>query len=172
MSAYSTATTQWGTLTFGLVAGESGLSRVILPYEWQDPAHPAHRYPVDRQFLRPWLDQFDAYWANELVGWVGPLDFHGTAFQTKVWQALQDILPGSVQTYGEVARRLGNSRAVRAVASAIAHNPLPIIVPCHRVIGARSTLIGYQGGLNLKEKLLRHEGVHHINPTGHARFAF
>jgi O-6-methylguanine DNA methyltransferase len=172
MSNYWTATTSWGNCTFGLVARESGLVRVVLPHEWENPAHPARGYPVDRQRLKPWLDQFDAYWAGESVCWTGSIDCEGTVFQRMVWQALRDIGPGFVETYGALAQRVGRPRAVRAVAGAVAHNPLPIILPCHRVIGARGTLTGYRGGLDLKAKLLRHEGIHPINPTGSARFAF
>ena len=81
----------------------------------------------------------------------------GTEFQAQVWKALRQIPPGHTQTYGELAGRLGRAQAARAVGHANALNPVAIIVPCHRVIGASSALTGYAGGLARKEWLLRHE---------------
>jgi methylated-DNA-[protein]-cysteine S-methyltransferase len=81
----------------------------------------------------------------------------GTEFQAQVWKALRQIPPGHTQTYGELAARLGRAQAARAVGHANALNPVAIIVPCHRVIGASSALTGYAGGLARKEWLLRHE---------------
>jgi methylated-DNA-[protein]-cysteine S-methyltransferase len=81
----------------------------------------------------------------------------GTEFQARVWKALRQIPAGHTQTYGELAARLGRAQAARAVGHANALNPVAIIVPCHRVIGASSALTGYAGGLARKEWLLRHE---------------
>lgn len=81
----------------------------------------------------------------------------GTEFQAQVWKALREIPVGHTQTYGELATRLGRALAARAVGHANALNPVAIIVPCHRVIGASSALTGYAGGLARKEWLLRHE---------------
>jgi methylated-DNA-[protein]-cysteine S-methyltransferase len=81
----------------------------------------------------------------------------GTEFQEQVWKALREIPVGHTQTYGELAARLGRAQAARAVGHANALNPVAIIVPCHRVIGASSALTGYAGGLARKEWLLRHE---------------
>ena len=83
----------------------------------------------------------------------------GTPFQRAVWKALVDIAPGSTQTYGELTRALGKPQAARAVGLANGSNPVAIVVPCHRVIGASGTLTGYAGGLHRKEWLLRHEGA-------------
>lgn len=83
----------------------------------------------------------------------------GTAFQQRVWQALRAIAPGETVTYGALAERLGDPRAVRAVAAANGANPLPLFVPCHRVIAADGTLWGYAGGLPMKQWLLQHEGA-------------
>ena len=87
-----------------------------------------------------------------------PLHPVGTAFRMKVWAALQQIPYGQTITYGELARRVGNERGSRAVGGANHHNPISIIIPCHRVIGTDGSLTGYGGGLDMKEALLRLEG--------------
>ncbi len=78
----------------------------------------------------------------------------GTDFQRRVWAALLEIPWGETATYGELARRIGSPRAVRAVGQANHHNPIPILIPCHRVVGADGGLAGYRGGMELKKKLL------------------
>lgn len=83
----------------------------------------------------------------------------GTAFQAKVWQTLRSIPPGTVMSYGELAHHLGNPAAVRAVGTTNSLNPISIVLPCHRVIGANGSLTGYAGGLARKRWLLEHEGV-------------
>lgn len=88
-----------------------------------------------------------------------PLVLEGTAFQKKVWQALCKIPYGTVWSYGDLAREIGNPKAVRAVGGANHKNPVSIIVPCHRVIGSDGSLTGYGGGLDKKEFLLRLEGA-------------
>lgn len=88
-----------------------------------------------------------------------PLAAAGTPFQRRVWSALRDIDYGTTISYGELARRIENPRAVRAVGLANGRNPISIIVPCHRVIGANGTLTGYGGGLDRKRWLLSHESA-------------
>ena len=84
----------------------------------------------------------------------------GTAFQQQVWQELRRIQYGDTASYGQIARRVGNPRAVRAVGHANGRNPISIIVPCHRVVGSDGTLTGYAGGLAAKQWLLSHEAKH------------
>ena len=84
----------------------------------------------------------------------------GTPFQRAVWQALQRIPYGRTSTYGEIARDIGNPKAVRAVGAAIGQNPHTIVVPCHRVVGANGSLTGFSGGLERKQHLLHHEATH------------
>ena len=86
-----------------------------------------------------------------------PLTPQGTDFQRSVWRELQNIPYGRTISYGELARRIGHSNASRAVGAANGANPIPIVIPCHRVIGANGKLTGFGGGLALKEKLLAHE---------------
>lgn len=101
--------------------------------------------------------QLDAYFAGRLTAFDLPLAPQGTAFQITVWRALRAIPFGETISYGELARRIGRPQASRAVGHANARNPISIIVPCHRVIGADSSLTGYAGGLDRKRMLLAHE---------------
>lgn len=105
--------------------------------------------------------QLDAYFAGDLRAFAVPLDLQGTAFQRDVWATLRAIPYGETTTYGELATRLGGPGRVRAVAGAIARTPVPIVIPCHRVVGADGSLTGYLGGLQRKEALLslEHAGV-------------
>lgn len=86
-----------------------------------------------------------------------PINLKGTPFQVKVWKSLQDVPYGETKTYKEIAQMIGNPKAVRAVGSANNKNPVPIVIPCHRVIGSSGSLVGYGGGLDKKEILLSHE---------------
>lgn len=89
-----------------------------------------------------------------------PLDFsRGTEFQRTVWQALQSIPAGQTRSYGEIARLMGRPRAGRAVGGACGTNPIPVLVPCHRVLAANQMLGGFSGGLDWKRRLLEREGI-------------
>lgn len=103
--------------------------------------------------------QLAAYFAGELTAFDLPLAARGTPFQERVWAALRDIPFGRTISYAELARRIGDPRATRAVGLANGRNPLSIVVPCHRVIGADGSLTGYGGGLARKRWLLGHEGA-------------
>ncbi|MFB8175412.1 methylated-DNA--[protein]-cysteine S-methyltransferase [Streptomyces sp. NPDC055966] len=112
--------------------------------------------------FRAAADQLGAYFAGELTVFRLPLAAHGTVFRQRVWAALDEVPYGSTVTYGEIATRIGASRAaVRAVGGAIGANPLLIVRPCHRVIGADGSLTGYAGGLDRKVLLLTLEGALH-----------
>jgi methylated-DNA-[protein]-cysteine S-methyltransferase len=105
-------------------------------------------------------DALEAYFAGDIaalaeIAWATA----GTPFQQKVWTALTDIPAGTTTSYGAIAARIGAPKAVRAVGLANGANPIPIVVPCHRVIGANGTLTGYGGGLERKSWLLAHEGA-------------
>jgi methylated-DNA-[protein]-cysteine S-methyltransferase len=101
--------------------------------------------------------QLDAYFAGQRTEFDLPLRPHGTEFQLAVWRKLLDIPFGETISYAELARRVGNPNASRAVGHANSRNPISIIVPCHRVIGADKSLTGYAGGLERKRALLAHE---------------
>lgn len=102
--------------------------------------------------------ELDAYFAGDLQNFTTPIHLEGTAFRKTVWQALCTIPYGETISYKELAIRIGNPAAIRAVGGANHHNPISILVPCHRVIGANGKLVGYGGGMHVKEFLLRHEG--------------
>ncbi len=101
--------------------------------------------------------QLRAYFAGELRRFDVPLELAGTEFQVAAWQALADIPYGTTISYGEQARRIGRPRAVRAVGAANGRNPLPIVLPCHRLLGADGSLVGFGGGLARKRLLIEHE---------------
>ncbi|MEM6707159.1 MAG: methylated-DNA--[protein]-cysteine S-methyltransferase [Pseudomonadota bacterium] len=103
--------------------------------------------------------QLSAYFAGDLNQFELELEPRGTAFQCAVWNALRAIPFGETRSYGELAQAIGRPKAVRAVGAANGANPLPIVVPCHRVIGANGTLTGFGGGLRAKQWLLAREGV-------------
>ena len=111
----------------------------------------------DVPVLKLAAEQLKSYFAGLLDHFDLPLAFRGTEFQNKVWSELTKIPFGQTISYGELARRVGNPQASRAVGLANGKNPIAIIVPCHRVIGANGTLTGYGGGLPRKKKLLELE---------------
>jgi len=136
-----------------LVAGETGLREI----QFMNDHHSAHAEPEWRAHaaaLKEPIRQLRAYFAGELEEFDLALAPQGTPFQQKVWSNIRKIPYGETTTYGEVARRIGNPNASRAVGLANGSNPIPIIIPCHRVIGANGKLTGYGGGLPIKEKLL------------------
>jgi methylated-DNA-[protein]-cysteine S-methyltransferase len=105
-------------------------------------------------------EQVLAYFSGELTQFDLPLRLDGTAFQRRVWEGLGAIPYGQTISYGELARRIGNPKACRAVGLASGRNPVAVIVPCHRLIGADGTLTGFGGGLDRKRWLLEHEAAH------------
>ena len=118
----------------------------------------------DNPLLRDTVNQLTAYFSARLRQFDLPLDLStGTAFQQAVWQALSKIPLGQTQSYGAMARQLNKPTASRAVGAAVGRNPISIVVPCHRVLGAAGHMTGYAGGLWRKEALLALEG--HLPPT-------
>lgn len=107
--------------------------------------------------LKEAISQLNEYFYGKLDKFSIPLDLKGTSFQLKVWKELQKIPFGSTITYLEIAKKLGNIQTLRAVGGANASNPIPVIIPCHRVIGHNGKLVGYAGGLKRKKWLLEHE---------------
>jgi O-6-methylguanine DNA methyltransferase len=104
--------------------------------------------------------QLDLYFKGRPVLFRFKADLgHGTAFQKKVWEKLSEILPGQMVTYGMLAKEIGRPKAFRAVGQAVGANPLPIIIPCHRVIASNGSLGGFAWGVNIKRKLLSIEGI-------------
>lgn len=116
--------------------------------------------PPDTPLLRETVRQLNAYFDGTLRVFALPIRLTGTVFRRRCWEALCAIPYGETISYGEQARRIGQPSAVRAVGGANHHNPIAIVVPCHRVIGADGTLTGYGGGLDAKAWLLQHERQH------------
>jgi len=105
------------------------------------------------------IEQLSRYFNGKLARFTCPTDFHGTPFQIRVWKELIKISYGTTMSYKQLARRVGSSRGFQALGRANASNPLPIIVPCHRVLGANGSLVGYSSGVKTKEFLLKLEGA-------------
>ncbi len=116
--------------------------------------------PPQTPLLAECARQLEAYFAGTLRSFDLPLNVTGTAFRTKVWNALRTIPYGETRSYGQLAAMIGAPAASRAVGGANHHNPICIIVPCHRVIGADGSLTGYGAGLDMKQWLLEHERKH------------
>jgi methylated-DNA-[protein]-cysteine S-methyltransferase len=136
-----------------LAADELGL-REILFVNGRHPAKPKTSWKGDPTPLHETIRQLHAYFAGELENFDLQLAPEGTPFQLGVWRSLCDIPYGKTISYGELASRIGNPKASRAVGLANGSNPIPIVIPCHRVIGSNGKLTGYGGGLPIKEKLL------------------
>jgi len=113
----------------------------------------------DTETLAPALTQLREYFSRVRREFDLPLDARGTPFQKEVWAQVARIPYGATTTYGQIARRTGRPRAARAVGAAMGANPLPLLVPCHRVIGARGSLTGYAAGLEVKAALLQLENA-------------
>lgn len=114
-------------------------------------------------FIKEVHKELEEYFKGTRKTFQLPLALKGTPFQKKVWQALMAIPYGETMTYKQVAEAIGNPKACRAVGMANNRNQIPIIIPCHRVIGSSGKLVGYAGGLHIKEKLLEMEENKHAN---------
>ncbi len=153
---YDILETQLGPL---LVAGDDdGVRQVIFQDGSRRKAIPP-QWTLDRQAAGEAVRQLSAYFAGELRRFTLSLSPEGTPFQQEVWRRLLQVPYGATVSYGRIAEGIGRPTASRAVGMANGRNPIPVIIPCHRVIGASGALTGYAGGLHLKEGLLRIEGV-------------
>jgi methylated-DNA-[protein]-cysteine S-methyltransferase len=121
------------------------------------PAVPDAEWVPSLLELKPVVDQLESYFCGTTTRFDLPLDLAGTEFQLKTWRALRAIPYGQTRTYGQIGKALGQPGAARAVGLANHQNPVPIVVPCHRVVGADGSLTGYGGGLPRKRRLLELE---------------
>jgi methylated-DNA-[protein]-cysteine S-methyltransferase len=151
MICYTTMESPVGELLLGgdecglrLVSFENGKHALRVRPEWKE----------DRAVFGKVIQQLRGYFAGELQEFDLPLAVEGTEFQLRVWQSLRTIPYGETISYGQLAERIGNPKAARAVGLANGSNPIAIIIPCHRVIGNDGSLTGFGGGLSTKKKLL------------------
>ena len=137
-----------------LIAGDEAGLRFVLFGRGRHEVHPKPDWEPDRGALTEAISELTAYFSGKLRDFTIPVAPEGTPFQQRVWAALQGITYGETISYGELARRIGNPKAVRAVGLANGSNPISIVIPCHRVIGSNGSLVGYGGGLPVKQALL------------------
>lgn len=149
-----------------VAAGPSGICRISFPvgmtghwFPWFDRYFSAVPKTGDHPLIRTFETQLEEYLSSRRKTFELAIDLRGTDFQLTVWKRLVAIPYGTTITYGEVARELGIPGGSRAIGNASGRNPLPIVVPCHRVIGSTGQLVGFGGGIGLKEKLLELEGA-------------
>lgn len=146
-----------------IICSEKGLLRITLP-GWQGPVeklietwYPESKPLQDSQILMKAVSQLSAYFEGHLQQFDLPLDLRVTPFQEKVLDQVRQVPFGSTKTYGDIAKSIGDSNASRAVGMANNRNPLPIVIPCHRIVGSGGKLVGYAGGLEGKRRLLAFE---------------
>lgn len=120
-------------------------------------------FQTDGPFTQQMAQELQSYFSGQLKAFSTPLSPYGTAFQKSVWQAIYEVPFGETATYGQLAIRIGNPKASRAIGGATGKNPIPIVVPCHRIVGSNGALTGFSapGGLKTKVKLLQMEGIHY-----------
>ena len=148
---YTHVDTPIGKLT--VVAGGTGIRRIL----WDGEAPPEDAVEGHSDLLDAAVTQIREYFTGNRTTFDLPLDLGGTPFQEKVWRELGSIPFGTTISYGEQARRIGRPQAAPAVGAANGRNPVPVVLPCHRVIGSGGALTGFGGGLDTKRTLLRHE---------------
>jgi methylated-DNA-[protein]-cysteine S-methyltransferase len=146
-----------------VLVSSNGVKKIFLnPQKVIKELSSATKLRSDDPYLFGIFNQLKEYFAGTRKVFDVPLDVYGTVFQKKVWNELQKIPYGKTISYKTLSEKLGDIKAIRAVGKANGQNPVAIIIPCHRVIGADGSLIGYAGGLDIKEKLLHLEGA--LNP--------
>jgi len=141
-----------------LVGGGNKLEFIGFP-RGKSVISPDSEWRHDEKRFSDTLFQLDRYFNRSLTRFSLDYSLTGTPFQRRVWRELARVPYGTTISYGELARRIGNASAARAVGMANAKNPLPIVIPCHRVIGKNGTLTGFGGGLDVKHQLLALEGL-------------
>lgn len=140
----------------GAAFGDDGKLIQLIRFHGAPPPSPGGPVPKSLPYLKR---QLEAYFSGNLRDFNIPFRVEGTDFQRRVWNELLKIPYGQAVSYLELARRLGDEKCIRAAARANGANPISILIPCHRVIGSDGSLVGYGGGLDMKEFLLRLEGV-------------
>lgn len=165
MSTFVSFHPMWGW--FSVSCTPEGAAQITLP---TFQGKPAEKQTVAPDYARDLIQKLHSYLDGEAVSFVDyPLDLGGlSSFTRKVLAACRQIPYGEVRSYGQLALQVGSPRACRAVGQVMARNPLPLVVPCHRVVGARGSLGGFGGGLELKRRLLTLEGIN-VDLLGHGK---
>jgi methylated-DNA-[protein]-cysteine S-methyltransferase len=156
MRHYTTFTCELGTVT--IQCGQRGVTGVWFENQTSLPNDLGRESPTHPILIKT-KQQLEEYFSCQREGFDLPLEYCGTPFQQAVWQQLIQIPFGETRSYQEIAIAIGNPKAVRAVGAANGKNPISVIVPCHRVIGASGKLTGYAGGIDRKQKLLQIEKI-------------
>lgn len=156
---YDTYDSPLGTIY--IVVDEIGVRRIILfENEWLEYRNKYNNIKQDRRLCNNVIRELDEYFNKERREFQVSLSIEGTEFRKKVWEALMNIPYGEVRSYSQIAEAIGNPKAIRAVGQANRANLLPIIIPCHRVVGKSGELMGYAGNkISVKKFLLELEGV-------------
>jgi methylated-DNA-[protein]-cysteine S-methyltransferase len=153
---HTTVATPLGTLT--IAARDAAITGIYFPHHWYPPTPDLLGEEVDGdELLAAAAEQLNAYLRGERLEFDLQTAADGDDFQHKVWAVLEEIPYGQTITYGEIADRLGDKTLAQRVGQAVGHNPLSIIVPCHRVVGAGGKITGYAGGIARKQRLLELE---------------
>ncbi len=143
-----------------LAGDEDGLSRVYFDVpEAKEKLKIPPEWTENESFFADIIKQLDEYFAGKRKKFDVKLNLKGTEYQKKIWALLAEIPYGQTMTYSEVAQKSGNAKAARAVGGANGKNPVPVIIPCHRVVGAKNNLTGFAFGVDIKEKLIKLETV-------------
>ncbi len=152
--------------TLYMASTERGVCKITIPKEskkdffrWLEKHYETDLIVDNKSRNKDYIDQILRYLNGKLVEFTFPVDLVGTPFQTRVWKALSRIPYGTTISYRQLAKRIGVPKGFQAVGKANGANPLPIVIPCHRVIGSDGSLIGYASGVKTKEFLLRLEGA-------------
>jgi methylated-DNA-[protein]-cysteine S-methyltransferase len=151
-------------IRFDIKVSNTGVREILINKKLDsvEPS-PATYFHNENLIINKVFEQLQEYFNRQRIEFDVPLEIPGTEFQKRVWNELTKIPYGEIINYGELAKRMGDKNLMRAVAAANGANPIPIIIPCHRVIGSDGSLTGYGGGLNVKRKLLELEGSWSLN---------
>ncbi|MDK2801419.1 MAG: methylated-DNA-[protein]-cysteine S-methyltransferase [Clostridiales bacterium] len=148
-----------------IAASDKGICKIVLPGQSEQELviwlqkNFSKFVQKETDIIKQTASELAEYFNQQRTDFTIPLHLIGTAFQKKVWKELMKIPYGSTVSYGYIASKIGNPKACRAVGGANNKNPIPIVIPCHRIVGSTGKLVGYGGGLDLKEKLLKIENI-------------
>lgn len=146
-------------IRFDIISSQIGLRKIIInDKDSISTLKNATRLRIDDPYTFNIFSQLDEYFERKRKKFDVSIDIHGTENQLKIWNEILKIYWGETRSYEQLAEKIGNKKAIRAVGRIVGSNPLPIVIPCHRIIGKNGKLTGYSGGIKVKERLLELEG--------------